>query len=466
MKSMKDAKNIKIAYIGGGSRGWAWQLMRDLAIESELGGQVTLYDIDFEAAKQNETIGNSLKTRKEAVGKWDYKACATIGDALTGADFVIISITPGTFDEMDSDVHLPEEYGIYQSVGDTVGPGGVIRALRTIPMMFEIADAVKKYAPDAWVINYTNPMSLSVRALYERFPEIKAFGCCHEVFGTAKFLCNVLEEMEGIKDVTRQELTYNVIGINHFTFFDKANYKGIDLFPLYDKFIDKHYDEGFIYVSPEEHWRNSHPAFMCAHRVKFDLFRRYGMIAAAGDRHLAEFCYGKEYLKNPETVKQWKFGLTPVDWRKDDLNERLEKSRKYISGEEEVEIKASGEEGVLQIKALLGLGNFMTNVNVINRGQVPQLPIGSVVETNAYFSADEVRPVICDNIPAELAALFSRHIYNQESVLQSAVTGDLSHAFRAFCNDPLVTLEVADAKELFDRMIENTKEYLKDYKID
>ena len=463
MKGSKDLKNIKIAYIGGGSRGWAWQLMRDLATEKEIAGQVALYDIDFEAAKHNETIGNNLKQREDVVGKWDYKAYETIDGALTGADFVVISIMPGTFDEMASDVHLPEEYGIYQSVGDTAGPGGIVRALRTIPMMFEIAEAIKTYSPYAWVINYTNPMSLCVKALYTKFPEIKAFGCCHEVFGTASFLCEMLKDMEGIDGVKRQDLTYNVIGINHFTFFDKASYNGVDLFPMYDKFVDKYYDTGFFDEASKTNWMNN--TFSCAHRVKFDLFKRYGSIAAAGDRHLAEFCYGKEYLKDPDTVKAWKFGLTTVDWRKKDLKERLEKSRKYLSGEEQIDVTPSGEEGVLQMKALLGLGNFVTNVNIINRGQVPQLPLGSIVETNAYFSADEVRPVLCSDISSELLALFSRHIYNHESIMKSALTGDLSHAFRAFLNDPLVTLDAKTAKELFDRMIHNTKKYLTMYQI-
>ena len=463
MKPNKDLQSIRIAYIGGGSRGWAWQLMRDLAIEKEIAGQVALYDIDFEEAKHNETIGNNLKEREDVVGKWDYKAYETIGEALTGADFVVISIMPGTFDEMASDVHLPEEYGIYQSVGDTAGPGGIVRALRTIPMMFDIAEAIKKYAPDAWVINYTNPMSLCVKALYTKFPEIKAFGCCHEVFGTASFLCEVLKDMEGIEGVKRQDLTYNVIGINHFTFFDKASYNGTDLFPIYDKFIDKYYDTGFYDETSKTNWMNN--TFSCAHRVKFDLFKRYGNIAAAGDRHLAEFCYGKEYLKDPETVKSWKFGLTTVDWRKKDLKERLEKSRKYLSGKEQIDIKPSGEEGVLQMKALLGLGNFVTNVNIINRGQVPQLPLGSIVETNAYFSADEVRPVLCSDISSDLLALFSRHIYNHETIMKSALTGDLSYAFRAFLNDPLVTLDAKTAKEMFDRMIDNTKKYLTMYQI-
>ena len=116
------AENVKIAYIGGGSRGWAWGLMSDLATASDMSGQVELYDIDFEAAKANETIGNKYNKLSGTSSEWNYKAVKTIGEALTGADFVIISILPGTFDEMESDVHAPEEYGIYQSVGDTTVP--------------------------------------------------------------------------------------------------------------------------------------------------------------------------------------------------------------------------------------------------------------------------------------------------------------------------------------------------------
>ena len=125
-------KELKLAYIGGGSRGWAWTLMNDLKKSPDISGTVYLYDIDFKAAQQNEVIGNRI----DGEG-WHYKAVETIGEALTGADFVIVSILPGTFDEMEYDVHTPEKYGIWQSVGDTVGPGGIVRALRTVPM-FEV----------------------------------------------------------------------------------------------------------------------------------------------------------------------------------------------------------------------------------------------------------------------------------------------------------------------------------------
>ena len=119
---MKHEKNdvkdiIKIAYVGGGSRGWAWTLMNDLTKAEDMSGSVYLYDIDFEAAKNNEVIGNKIGSG------WKYVATRTISEALTGADFVIVSILPGTFDEMEYDVHSPEKYGVYQSVGDTTGPG-------------------------------------------------------------------------------------------------------------------------------------------------------------------------------------------------------------------------------------------------------------------------------------------------------------------------------------------------------
>ena len=127
------AENVKVAYIGGGSRGWAWGLMSDLAQAEDISGSVYLYDIDREAAGHNEIIGNSIKDAEGCRSVWRYKACDTIEEALGGADFVVISILPGTFDEMQSDVHTPEKYGIYQSVGDTSGPGGIVRALRTVP---------------------------------------------------------------------------------------------------------------------------------------------------------------------------------------------------------------------------------------------------------------------------------------------------------------------------------------------
>ena len=454
------AKNIKIAYIGGGSRGWAWGLMSDLASCDDMSGDVYLYDIDYEAAEANEIIGNKYKDCKDTKSIWNYYASKTPKEALTGADFVVISILPGTFDEMESDVHTPEKYGIYQSVGDTTGPGGIVRAMRTIPMFEEIAGYVKEYCPNAWVINYTNPMTLCVKSLYKAFPEIKAFGCCHEVFGTQKLLTWVVEEFLG-KKATRGEIKVNPVAVNHFTWLTSASYYGIDLFPYYDKYCDKYADG--LPAKPDNNWMNN--SFACAGKVTFDLFKRFGYISAAGDRHLAEFCPGKWYLESPERVREMKFGLTPVSWRKEDLKNRLERSRKLVSGEEEVAIWRTGEEGVNQMRALIGLCDLVTNVNIPNVGQIPNLPLGAVVETNAVFTSNSLRPVMAGNIPNEIYPLVSKICTEQEALADAIEKRDIEAIFSVFASDPLVTCNINDARKLFDEMVDNTKKYLTDYNL-
>lgn len=457
--------DVKIAYIGGGSRGWAWTFMTDLAMEPKMSGSISLYDIDKEAAKHNEIIGNKISDRMDTVGKWRYETSQSMKEALTGADFVVISILPGTFDEMEADVHMPERLGIFQSVGDTAGPGGMMRALRTIPMFVEIAEAIKTYAKDAWVINYTNPMSLCVKTLYHVFPEIKAFGCCHEVFGTQKVLQGIAEQALNIEHIDRNEIQVNVLGINHFTWFDYASYKGIDLFPVYQKYIEEHFEEG--YEVKDENWANA--CFACMHRVKFDLFREYGLIAAAGDRHLAEFMPSSRYLKDEKIVTDWDFGLTTVAWRKKDLEDRLQKSHRLVSGEEEIKLEASGEEGILLIKALCGLTRVISNVNIPNTNlQIKNLPSTAIVETNAVFERDSIRPIVAGTMPENIVELTMPHIKNHEYILNAALTYRKDLIVKAFEQDPLVKGNATseEIETLVEDMLQATKKYLpKEWKL-
>ena len=456
-KETEKNRNLPVAYIGGGSRGWAWGFMKDLAADPDLCGTIRLYDIDRAAAERNQAIGQKISAHPDAVSRWKYEVSDSLKDALQGTDFVVISILPGTFDEMESDVHLPERAGVWQPVGDTVGAGGFMRAMRTIPMFVTIAEAIRDYAPEAWVINYTNPMSLCVRTLYEVFPKVRAFGCCHEVFGTQKLLCAMLKSEYGIEGVKRQDLHTTVTGINHFTWITEASWNGTDLMPLYAAFADQYAEEGY-WESRDDNWMNSF--FNCAHRVKFDLFRRYGAIAAAGDRHLAEFT-APWYTRDPETVKAWKFGLTPVSWRKEDLKRRLQRSDDLISGKEAVDLTPSGEEGHLLIKALLGLGDLISNVNVPNRGQIPNLPLGAVVETNAAFGLNRIDPVCAGPIPSAILPLVARHVYNQENTLQTALRCDRKLGFTTFMNDPqMAFVTPEDGQKLFDEMLENQRTYL------
>ena len=447
-------EKLNIAYIGGGSRGWARILMNDLVKQKSMSGTVRLYDIDYEAALINACIGDIYNTVDGAVSNWEYEAVSNLEDALLGADGVIISIMPGTFDHMENDVHFAEKYGIYQSVGDTVGPGGIMRSVRAIPMYVEIALAIRKNCPDAVVITYTNPMTVLTRTLFHVFPDIKAFGCCHEVFGTQKLLADMVKDMGIDEEASKDDIKVNVLGINHFTWLDKASYKGIDLFPIYKKFVSKYYESGF---AGEKGWDAT--LFSSGCRVKFDLFRQYGLIAAAGDRHLAEFCPGW-YLKTPETAGSWQFSLTPVSWRKRDLVERKEKTLRIYNGEEKPELKDTGEKGVEMLKALHGLGDIVTNVNTVNKGQHDGLPIGAVVETNAAFALDGISPVDAGRLPRDIEALVLRHVYNQEALVEACINGSRDEVQRVFLNDPLVHLPKQDAVCLFNEMIENNKDFI------
>lgn len=460
MKRLENGKidGIKLAYIGGGSRQWARNIMSDLILEDKIGGEVRLYDIDKESAEKNAIIGNMYNSVAGAKTKWNYKAVETLKEALAGVDFVIISITPGTIEkEMYSDVHTPESYGIYQAVGDTVGPGGYMRALRTIPMYVEFANAIKEYSPNAWVINYTNPMTLCVRTLYKVFPEIKAFGCCHEVFGTQELLMKALNDELGLEVTDRTEIKVNVTGINHFTWLDEAYYKDIDLLPIYRKFADKHYEKGII----EE--KDKGDPYKNAHRVKFDLFRRYGLVAAAGDRHLIEFV-PQWYLREKSDQEKWTYWLTKVYTRVAKLRKKNKEGEDIISGKEELVISPSGEEGVQQIKSILGLRTMITNVNLPNNGQISWLPKGAVVETNATFRSGSVKPVQTSEVPLNLQNLIIQHSLNQESIIEAFFKKDRQGIINIFANEPMIRrLSLDESKELFEKMAEKTKTYLPDW---
>jgi alpha-galactosidase len=430
--------------------------MQDLAFEREISGTVELYDIKHEDSQTNEAIGNRLMEKRDP-GRWKFHANPSLPSALNGSDFVIVSILPGDFEEMSVDVHAPEKYGIYQSVGDTAGAGGIIRSLRAIPQFRQIASAIQKYAPQAWVINYTNPMSICTRTLYKEFPAIKAFGCCHEVFHTQKLLATVIETAGLADNVKREEIKVNVLGINHFTWIDKAFWKETDIFPLYRDFVKKYADTGFkkagsaVAFSMDDDEIERRRLFGSSDRVKMDLFRRYGLIAAAGDRHLAEFCPHSWYLASPELAESWGFALTPVSWRITDREKLKQMAIAFRDGMREITPVESGEEGIKIIKALAGLGDIVTNVNLPNSGQMEDLPVNSVVETNAVFSYNNIQPVKCDNLPVDLRSLVTHHVLAQEGITEAVFEDDMEKAFRVFSHDLAVqTLPLADARTLFD----------------
>jgi alpha-galactosidase len=281
------------------------------------------------------------------------------------------------------------------------------------------------------------------------------------VFGTQKLLAKILKFYEGI-EADRTEIKTNIVGINHFTWLTSAQYKNIGLFPLYRKYIEEHpegWDDGRT-----DHWVKVMGG--TKHLVKFDLFKRYGYIAAAGDRHLAEFCEAKWYLESPKMVEDWEFGLTTVDKRIYDYQVRDEKGKRLMNGEKAYFFTNTGEEGVLQMRALLGLtDSFVTNINIPNKGQIPNLPLDAVVETNACITSDSVAPVYAGNVPMSIYGMIARIVGEQETVVEAGLKRDLELAFSAFANSQNVNLTLKDARALFDEMVQNTKEYLKDYNV-
>lgn len=453
-KTQQIPRNIKIAYIGGGSKQWARIFMYDLALCPDLTGEIGLFDLDVPAAVRNQQIGERINQSPDTLSRWNYVVYDTLKACLKGADFVIISILPGTFEDMRIDVHAPEKYGIYQSVGDTAGPGGVLRAMRTVPFYEEFAQAIEKICPKAWVINFTNPMSICTKTLYDVYPDIKAFGCCHEVFHTQDFLCDVLKAETGIK-VCRNELYTEVSGINHFTWISSAKYKNIEIFDYLPAFIKKHFEEGHYEHGPANQYLTD--TFAYANRIKMDLFKRYGILGAAGDRHLAEFMNNRWYLASKEQVREWKYALTTVDFRITQMKERIAESAGLANGSIPVEVKKSDEEAVDLMRAVLGLTTKVSNVNLPNEGQVPGLSLGSIVESNAVFSNDSVRPVMAKRLPDSVRTLVSRCSDNIDLLYEGIKRRNPELIFESFLHQPLcVNLTLNEAKSLFDEMVQNT----------
>jgi galacturan 1,4-alpha-galacturonidase len=443
--------SLKIAYIGGGSRDWARKLMIDLALCPELAGEVALYDIDMDSARLNEQLGNWIHTsgHPRVVSHWHYTAVPTLRETLHEADFVILSIQPGPLELMRDEIALAEQYGLFYPVGDTTGAPGLIRGLRSASIYKGFAQALGEYCPNAWIINYTNPMSICTRTLTRVAPELKVFGCCHEVFWVQDMLARLASQYLNIESPSRTEIQVNVLGINHFTWIDRAVYQGYDLLELLKHHLAQ---PGTLRGYTQEEVEGFNDWFHSTDQVKFNLFKRFGVLAAAGDRHLVEFLPG--FIRSPETLFKWGVIRTPVSYRIERWTTAPQKTRDLMNGIPPLVLESSGEEGVEMIKALLGLGDLVTNINMENRGQISNMPLRTVVETNAHLSRNSVRPLTAGALPPGIAPLINQHSANQELVIEAVLAGNTDLAFQAFFNDPSNHLPLDDSWELFNKMLQ------------
>lgn len=439
---------VKIAYIGGGSRDWAHVMMNDLAQCPNLLGEVRLYDIDLAAARLNERFGSWIQQQHGVQSQWQYQAVETLEFALKDADFVFLSIQPGPLEMMAHEIAVAEKYGLFFPVGDTTGAPGLMRGLRSAKIYAGFARAIAENCSNAWVINYTNPMTICTRTLSRIAPELKVFGCCHEVFGTQNMLASLARQYLNLPQTpARADIRVNVLGINHFTWIDRATYQGHDLLSIVKEHIKI---PGVLRKYTQEEVESARNWFHDADQIKFELFRRFGILAAAGDRHLSEFVPG--FTCSPNELFRWGVIRTPVSWRKERWQWIPEMVQNYLSGELDWSFRDSGEEMAQQIQALLGLGDIITNVNYPNQGQIANLPLDVVVETNACFSRDQVLPLTAGKLPAGVHALASRHIANQEMIIEAALTINKDLAFQAVFNDPTTNIPIDRAWQMFEEM--------------
>lgn len=451
-------QHIDIAYIGGGSMNFAWRFMGDICQEDFLSGTVRLYDIDKKLALANEVVGNKARELPENKTGMVFIAVDTLEEALHSADFVVVSISAGSIDEQASDIQIPELYGIYQAAGDNTGPGGIMRAIRTLPDYIEIARQIEKLCPDAWVISMSEPMSACLRVMYETFPKIKAFGCSNDIFPTQELIATFAEQKLDIPNISRREVKTNVIGINKFCWINEVMYNGDNLFYIYDEFARKYADDG--YERKRLDYKNN--PFATAHKIKFDMFLRYGLIAASSDRYLADSC-PPWYLLNNRNALSWKVGMMSSGYLRKHKADRINRFRKMINGDEHLKIRWSGTDCVSQIKALLGECNIITNVVTRNEGQIANLPLGAIVETNAFLSKNSLKPVYAGKVPEDILVLMHRLVLNNNMVVDAIIAKDLDSVFNALLNDPLVNLDINRATELYKQLLSCNKDYLAYY---
>ncbi|MBN1344180.1 MAG: alpha-glucosidase/alpha-galactosidase [Phycisphaerae bacterium] len=455
----KRPARVKVAIVGGAALGWGPTIVTDLALNEDLAGQIVLHDIDPKPLSLMRRYGRAVCRHPDAGGRFELTTTQDRRKALRDADFVVVTISVGGLAMMAHDLRIPRKYGIVQSVGDTVGPGGLFRALRNVPVFKRIAEDILRCCPNAWVLSYTNPCTMLARTLIRH--GVKAIGCCHEVFGAKSLIAQLANQTLGRKDLTRDDVDAVVTGINHCTVFTHATVAGRDALDM----VRRHMKQpGVVRVyGPGEQLQAQ--GLFARDQVKLELLRRYGALGAAGDRHLAEFFPG--YL-TPETHEgnRWGVVVTTIDeriqWKKDDLAKiraRLRDAKAFARQP----LKRSGEEAGDMMACLVGQRTMRTNVNRPNVGQIPNLPTDAVVETNAWLTFDRIDPICSGPLPDGLLPWYLRHVMNQESTIEAALKGDRDLAFQALLNDPLVS-DRDDAERMFKEMLRVQADYLPEFK--
>jgi alpha-galactosidase len=421
----------KVTLIGAGSAVFARQVMTDiLAIEGLDDGVFALVDIDPVRLDLARRIAERLV---ELSGKhWTVKASTERRDLLAGSDFVVNSIEVAGLQNVRADYDIPMKYGVDQCIGDTIGPGGIFKALRTGPAWLEIVADLERLAPKAFVLNYTNPMSILTLAA-ARATSLKVVGLCHSVQGTSRLLADYLE-------VPYEEMSWRCAGINHNAWFTVLERNGKDLYPQLRE-------------------RAKLPAIYEQDPVRFEVMLHLGAFVTESSGHFSE--YVPYFRKRPDLVKKYarpgylgESGFYANNWPRwrQENDERIES---MLRGEGEIPRQRSHEYAADIVEAVESGRGASIHGNVVNDGAIANLPDGCV-EVECRVDVDGFHPVRFGVLPEQLAGLNRAHMTVHELVVQSLLERDRDKALYALEMDPLTAAvcSLEEIERLFDEMWE------------
>jgi len=399
---------VNVAFIGAGSVVFTRQLVADILRYPELADvRLVLHDID--EARLAVAAGTARHVSERFGARADVVATVDRREALEGADYVVNMIQVGGIDATIADLEIPAAHGLRQTIGDTTGVGGVFRALRTFPVLTGIAEDMRELCPDAWLLNYTNPMAMNVWWLSVVAPDIKVVGLCHSVHWTAHDLAELV-------DVPFEETHYRAAGVNHQAWLLEWTHRGEDLYPrLRDRLRDD-----------EELTR----------RVRVEMFRRLGYYPTETSEHSSE--YLSWFLRSDEQIER--FRLEPLEYigiSRENVAE-FEAARESLAAGRDLEIPEDGaSEYAPQIIHSLVTGTRReVHVNVPNRGLIDNLPDDCVVEVPAVVDSGGLSPVAMGALPAQCAAVNMAYISVGRLAVEAARTGDPLLVRQAVLMDP------------------------------
>ncbi|MDH2443218.1 hypothetical protein QDR37_04575 [Amnibacterium sp. CER49] len=421
--------------IGAGSTVFTPGLLRDLASNPAFNDfTIRLVDLNEDAAETMAELGRRIA--RDLGSDMKVEAFTERRDALPGARFVTTTIAVGSAAGWLRDLEIPAAYGVQQTVGDSVGPGGLLRALRHVPELVRIAEDVADLAPGAWMVNYTNPLTANVRGVV-RETGVSVIGLCH---GTMHSKAVIAAEL-GLQD---RDVHAVFAGVNHLCWLLELSSGGVDLYPRFRELVEARAQDR---AAPSNFGEGAHSP------VSADLLRGYGLYPAPGDRHVSEFF--AEYLRGAEpTSLPWGLqGGQDMTFQyigeKDELWNRLHAE---ANGSEPLTDSRNQEaERLVSIAAaiLTGRDHVELAVNLPNDGKIPNLPPEAVVEVPAVVGAAGVTGLAVGELPPGIATLLTARAQQQELVVQAAVTGSRALAVQALMLDPLVP-DGATARAILD----------------